>query len=759
MDTSKIGSGRVKLDGKGTTKRVTLIGSPMVSNYSSFVSPSTTINMPRGPYSIDVAATFKVPLTIVDNNNVDVIPYMVSHVDDLINLIVDESTIPSEPIVQSVNINTKSTFFARATGASAKDQPKVNSNFRIMVVDPVFDGVNISIPCKVIEKVSTRFEHTIYGYFIGKIMAFLVVEYYARNNWMKHELKRIMMNSKGFFFFKFNSRAGLEAVLEGGPWLIRKSLIILKKWSMDTRLLKEELTRILIWVKLHDVPIQVFKEDGISLISTFIGKPVMLDSYTSFMCNESYGRSSFAWCLIEVNSEAGLVDVVTMGIPSLSGDGFTKETIGVEHEWRPPRCDICKIFGHVHDHCPKKAASPPIVTTSNVVTPIVKKTNDATTSAPKEGVTNVGNTSQLVFMLKTAGYSYKKDNLSMSNSFSTLNEKEGDDEEYVQNVYDESANLLQNKKAGGSSYFTATTVYNHKSEHLEGLHKSCNYVPTYTLFGFVWAFKILEFVERNNRWWNKVVESIPRGVGWSKKAIFKRSDYSTLFCKESNPIFDLRPTLAEYQSDWWTSTIDFLQVYVPRIPMKKLDTHYYLLDEEVRMRLEEEERLLLEEERLIEDEKRGKLEEQKRLIIKEKRALEVKKRWDKDYRKRESYSIAWTSADKVFIPIDEAEQHWCLVEVDILSGVVTFYDSGDSCDVECRDWYIHTRDCLQGRLPEVLGLVNVFDKKGIDKSTYRVTFRIVKNVPKQGVCLVIVDISLDVDDPVQTALADCERIL
>nr|GEV26679.1 phospholipase-like protein [Tanacetum cinerariifolium] len=32
-------------------------------------------------------------------------------------------------------------------------------------------------------------------------------------------------------------------------------------------------------------------------------------------------------------------------------------------------------------------------------------------------------------------------------------------------------------------------VFNHKSEHLEGLHKSRNYVPTYTLSGFVWAFK------------------------------------------------------------------------------------------------------------------------------------------------------------------------------------------------------------------------------------------------------------------------------
>ncbi|GJZ49328.1 zinc knuckle CX2CX4HX4C containing protein [Tanacetum coccineum] len=192
-----------------------------------------------------------------NNINADVIPCKVSHVDDSINLNVDESTIPSDPIVQSVDINTKSTSYAGATSASAKDQPKVNSNFRTLVADPVFDGVNISIPRKVVEKA-------------------------------KHGLKRIMMNSKGFFFFKFDSRAGLEAVLEGGPWLIHKSLIILKKWSMDTRLLKEELTRIPIWVKLHDVPIQVFEEDGISLIATFI--------------------------------EADLVDVVTIGIPSLSED-------------------------------------------------------------------------------------------------------------------------------------------------------------------------------------------------------------------------------------------------------------------------------------------------------------------------------------------------------------------------------------------------------------------------------------------------------
>ncbi|GKD45283.1 zinc knuckle CX2CX4HX4C containing protein [Tanacetum coccineum] len=180
----------------------------------------------------------------------------------------DQSKLPSEinneiPMVQSVDINMKPTSYAGAA---------------------VFDDVNISKPHKVFKKVIVRFDNTLYGYFIGKRMAFSVVQYYARNNWAKHGLKRIIMNAKGIFFFKFDTRAGLDAVLEGGPWMIRNSLIILKKWSMKTSLQKEELTHILIWVKLHDVPIQVFEEDGISLIAIYLSKPIMLDSYTSAMC-------------------------------------------------------------------------------------------------------------------------------------------------------------------------------------------------------------------------------------------------------------------------------------------------------------------------------------------------------------------------------------------------------------------------------------------------------------------------------------------
>ncbi|GJW58707.1 zinc knuckle CX2CX4HX4C containing protein [Tanacetum coccineum] len=436
---------------------VTCDGSPKVSISCPLVSPSTAINMPQGLHSIDVATTFEVPLTTVshlqklindieagkhdellsgmtnddrmetmdalgticisiqaDNNNDDVTPCKVLHVDRA----VDESTIPSDPIVQSVDITTKSTSYVGAAGASAKDQPKVSSNFRTFVADPVFDGVNISILRKVVEK------------------------------------------------------AGLEAVLDGGPWLIRKSPIILKKWSMDTRLLKKELIHILIWVKLHDVPIQVLKEDGISLIATFIGKLVMLDSYISSVYNESWGRSSFARCLIEVNSEADLVDIVTISIPSLSEDGFTKETIRVEYECRPSRCDICKIFCHVHGHCLKKVVSPPIVTTPNVVTPTVEKTNDGFQTVGKKkkrkGKSKSTNSGQFVrpSVKLNVRYEPKATTSALKKGVTNV---EKDDEEDVQHMYDESANLIQNTKTGGSSSFTPAAVLGMEKKNIEAL--------------------------------------------------------------------------------------------------------------------------------------------------------------------------------------------------------------------------------------------------------------------------------------------------
>ncbi|GJY67683.1 zinc knuckle CX2CX4HX4C containing protein [Tanacetum coccineum] len=130
----------------------------------------------------------------------------------------------------------------------------------------------------------------------------------------------------------FLYQEGLVDVLENGPWMIRNSPIILKKWSMNTRLCKKELTRILVLVKIHDVPMQVLSEDDLSIIASQIGKLIMLDFYTSLICIESWGRSSFARCLIEINAGDVLKESLTVGVPLIEDSGFTIETINIEYE-------------------------------------------------------------------------------------------------------------------------------------------------------------------------------------------------------------------------------------------------------------------------------------------------------------------------------------------------------------------------------------------------------------------------------------------
>ncbi|GJY84866.1 zinc knuckle CX2CX4HX4C containing protein [Tanacetum coccineum] len=318
-------------------------GSPKVSNSSPLVSLTATINMPRGLCNVDVAATFEVPLTTVGDLHLLIKSIEAGKHDELLSGMTNDERMEImdalDTICNSIQANNtnadvircKSTSYAGAAGASAKDQPKVNSNFRHLVADPVFDGVNIYIPHKVVEKV------------------------------------------------------GLEAILEGGPWLIRNSPIILKKWSMDTRLFKEELTRIPIWVKLHD----------------------------------SYCSTS---------------NVVTPTVEKIN-DGFQTVDKKKKRKGKSKSTNVGQFAGPS-------------------IKPNVRYESKAITSAPKKGVTNEGNASKSPTMSKITCYSSKNDNIITSNSYSALNEEE-DEEEDIENVYDETANLFPNTKTGESSSFTA----------------------------------------------------------------------------------------------------------------------------------------------------------------------------------------------------------------------------------------------------------------------------------------------------------------
>ncbi|GJT80868.1 protein LAZ1 [Tanacetum coccineum] len=101
---------------------------------------------------------------------------------------------------------------------------------------------------------------------------------------------------------------------------------------------RDKVTKVPVWVKVHQVPIVAYSEDGLSIIVTQLGKPIMLDAFTNAMCAEPWGRLGFARALIEVMAEKDLKKEVTMAIPIVDGEGHTMAKIDVAYEWKPARC-------------------------------------------------------------------------------------------------------------------------------------------------------------------------------------------------------------------------------------------------------------------------------------------------------------------------------------------------------------------------------------------------------------------------------------
>ncbi|GJT48763.1 retrotransposon protein, putative, ty1-copia subclass [Tanacetum coccineum] len=224
--------------------------------------------------------------------------------------------LPTQGTTPAGNTLGKS-LYANVIGESSKKTLNIRTLY-----PPGGNGVDVVVLVESIRAVSVRFENFAYGFFLEKRVAYPVVANYVRNMYGKFGLVRsIFSSSTGRFSFKFNSMDGLNAMLENGTWFIRSHPIILKKWNPDVNLLKEDAGSVSVWVKLHGVPVAAFSEDGLSVITTKLGTPIMLDSYTADMCLQSWGRLSYARVMIELRADVELKDATVVEYPKNLGFG------------------------------------------------------------------------------------------------------------------------------------------------------------------------------------------------------------------------------------------------------------------------------------------------------------------------------------------------------------------------------------------------------------------------------------------------------
>ncbi|GKA90968.1 hypothetical protein Tco_0812838 [Tanacetum coccineum] len=95
-----------------------------------------------------------------------------------------------------------------------------------------------------------------------------------------------------------------------------------------------------VWVKLYAVHVTAFSEDGLSAIATKLDFPVkisfrcyicqngsvitplMLDSYISDICMQSWGMSIYARAIIELRADVELKDNIVAAMPKITGEGY-----------------------------------------------------------------------------------------------------------------------------------------------------------------------------------------------------------------------------------------------------------------------------------------------------------------------------------------------------------------------------------------------------------------------------------------------------
>ncbi|KAJ9539134.1 hypothetical protein OSB04_031867 [Centaurea solstitialis] len=213
--------------------------------------------------------------------------------------------------------------------------------------------VRVVLSVELAKKAVLRYNSTMYGYFLGPRVPFMVVKQSVTRSWGKFGLVDVMMNANGVYFFKFNDEGGCNQVIEQGPLFIRNAPLFAFRWDPSKGLSKPVHSMCPLWVKLQNIPLVAFNVEGIGRIASAIGVPKQMDSATASMCDNAWGRPGFAKVLIDTWAVGELKREIDVVIPSINGEKDTVVKVRVEYIWEPLQCSHCLVFGHKRSGCPR----------------------------------------------------------------------------------------------------------------------------------------------------------------------------------------------------------------------------------------------------------------------------------------------------------------------------------------------------------------------------------------------------------------------
>ncbi|GJX01824.1 ATPase, F1/V1/A1 complex, alpha/beta subunit [Tanacetum coccineum] len=124
------------------------------------------------------------------------------------------------------------------------------------------------------------------------------------------------MGKNGNEFVVFNEevlKLGCEKwksidMFTNGPWMV-------KECTSLSFMMRAEPSKLCVWVKLLNVPMEAWNLKGISALASSLGKPIIMDDITINMCLRGDGRIGFAIVLVELDVGKMIKDKIDLSSP------------------------------------------------------------------------------------------------------------------------------------------------------------------------------------------------------------------------------------------------------------------------------------------------------------------------------------------------------------------------------------------------------------------------------------------------------------
>ncbi|GJV56808.1 RNA-directed DNA polymerase, eukaryota, reverse transcriptase zinc-binding domain protein [Tanacetum coccineum] len=250
--------------------------------------------------------------------------------------------------VESENVSLNRGIKVNVTNNDKEDEDLL----MLIPTEVGMDGTEVVIfDDEIVKEGSKKWELIVCGYFMGYKMSYQELRYNLYRMWGKFGLKHIFPHGNGVFLFKFKNENGINDVIKNGPWMVNGKPMFVQKWDPTVCLEKAEPTKLPLWVKFKNLPLEAWNTKGISAIASRLGNPLIMDQVTTHMCNMGNGRAGYARVLIEVEAGKGLPDQIEIVYRNSDNMEIGRKFIKVEYDWKLPMCSFCLVFGHKDDKC------------------------------------------------------------------------------------------------------------------------------------------------------------------------------------------------------------------------------------------------------------------------------------------------------------------------------------------------------------------------------------------------------------------------